>query len=171
MGAKKGKRPKIRRLAPDDDLNELFSSAQGTQSPDDAACVHAETFDTMLEETLSGIDHKEILRRKYPEPERPVPPKQRISPDAAPRAELDLHGCHVQEALVRVEAFIETSALQGLDAVSIIVGKGLHSQAGAVLPDAVEKKIVELKRRGRVATFAWGKKYKRASGSLVVYLG
>jgi len=57
-----------------------------------------------------------------------------------------------------------------LGAVRIIVGKGLHSQAGAVLPDAVEKKIVELKRAGRIATFSWEKKSKRASGSIIVFL-
>ena len=71
---------------------------------------------------------------------------------------------------MRVEAYIETAALQGLDAVRIIVGKGLHSQGSAVLPDEVERKIVELKRRGRVSTFAWEKKRKRASGALLVYL-
>ena len=123
----------------------------------------------MIDDTLSGVDLAEIIRQKYPEYVLESE-HQAGSPRGTPGAELDLHGCHVREALVRVEAFLETAALQGLDAVRIIVGKGLHSQGGAVLPDAVEGKIVDLKRRGRVATFAWEKKHKRASGAVIVFL-
>ena len=123
----------------------------------------------MLEDTLSGVDQAEIIRQKYPENVQGSE-KQRARPRGTPGAELDLHGCHVREALVRVEAFLETAALQGMNTVRIIVGKGLHSQGSAVLPDAVEEKIVDLKRRGRVAAFTWEKKHKRASGALLVYL-
>ena len=169
MAAKTGKRAKIRRLDASDDLYEIFGAGQGgvLEKPD---CGRDEPFGTMLEEALSGIDHREMLRRKYPGPDAAGPAMQSVAQQAAPRAELDLHGCHVHEALVRVEAFVETCALQGLDAARIIVGRGLHSQSGAVLPDAVEKKIVELKRRGRIAAFAWEKRHKRASGSVIVYL-
>lgn len=169
MRSKTGKRGQIRRLSAEDDLFELFGE-QHAEQPEQAATASEEPFSRLLEDALAGVDQQEILSRKYPEPDMPDSSTQRIAPCAAPRAELDLHGCHVQEALVRVDAFIETCALQGFAAVRIIVGRGLHSQAGAVLPDAVEKKIVELKRRGRVATFAWEKKYKRSSGSLIVYL-
>jgi DNA-nicking Smr family endonuclease len=169
MVSKTGKRTTIRRLSAEDDLFELFGE-QNAEQPGLTAPVSEEPFSRLLEDALAGADQREILSRKYPESDMPDSGKQRMSHAAAPRAELDLHGCHVQEALVRVDAFLETSALQRLDAVRIIVGRGLHSQAGPVLPDAVEAKIVELKRRGRVATFAWEKKHKRASGSLIVFL-
>ncbi|MBM4311875.1 MAG: Smr/MutS family protein [Deltaproteobacteria bacterium] len=169
MRSKTGKRGQIRRLSAADDLFELFGE-QNAEQPGQTAAAGEEPFSRLLEDALAGVDQQEILSRKYPEPDVPDSSKQRMSHAPAPRAELDLHGCHVQEALVRVEAFIETCALQGLGAVRIIVGKGLHSQAGAVLPDAVEKKIVELKRAGRIATFSWEKKSKRASGSIIVFL-
>jgi DNA-nicking Smr family endonuclease len=168
MRSKTGKRGQIRRLSADDNLLELFGE-QHAEQPGPTDTATEESFSSLLEESITSVDQQEILSCKYPESDIPDAQARRISPGVV-RAELDLHGCHVQEALVRVEAFIETCTLQGCDAVRIIVGKGLHSQAGAVLPDAVEKKIVELKRRGRVATFAWEKKYKRSSGSLFVYL-
>lgn len=167
MSNRTGKRDIIRTLDAHEDLYELFGERNG-EDPAPAA-EDEEPFSRMLEDALSGADQAEIIRQKYPENVQ-VPEQRRLSPRGTPGAELDLHGCHVREALVRVEAFLETAALQGLDAVRIIVGKGLHSQGSAVLPDAVEGKIVELKRRGRVATFAWEKKHKRASGAVIVFL-
>jgi len=165
-----GKRKKIRVLDNQQDLSGLFDGRGDGDSVPGSSCEEEESFSRMLEDTLSGVDQAAIIRQKYPEPDLPGSKKHTVGPPGKPRAELDLHGCHVHEALVRVEAFIETSALQGIDAVRIIVGKGLHSQGNAVLPDAVAEKIFELKRRGRVATFAWEKKKKRVSGSLLVYL-
>ncbi len=169
MSGRTGKRDIVRTLDAHEDFYELFGERNGEDAVPGASCEEEEPFSRMLEDTLSGVDQAEIIRQKYPENVL-VPEQQRISARGTPGAELDLHGCHVREALVRVEAFLETAALQGLDAVRIIVGKGLHSQGSAVLPDAVEGKIVELKRRGRVATFSWEKKHKRVSGSLMVYL-
>jgi len=169
VSSRTGKRDMIPTLDAHEDLYELFGGREGDGAGPGPAADEEKTFDRMLEDTLSGVDQAEIIRQKYPEHVQ-VPEKQRLSPRGTPGAELDLHGCHVREALVRVEAFLETAALQGLDAVRIIVGKGLHSQGSAVLPDAVEGKIVDLKRRGRVATFAWEKKHKRASGAVIVFL-
>jgi DNA-nicking Smr family endonuclease len=170
LNVKTGKNKTIRILDGREDLSELFDGRGDEDIVSEPSCEEEKSFSRMLEDTLSGVDQAAIIRQKYPEPDLSGSKKHKVGPPGKPRAELDLHGCHVHEALVRVEAFIETSALQGIDAVRIIVGKGLHSQGNAVLPDAVEEKIVELKRRGRVATFAWDKKRKHASGSLLVYL-
>jgi DNA-nicking Smr family endonuclease len=170
LSAKTGKRGTIRILDAREDLSKLFDGRGDGDIAPGPSCEEEESFSRMLEDTLSGVDQAAIIRQKHPEPDLSGSKKHKVGAPAKPRAELDLHGCHVHEALVRVEAFIETSALQGIDAVRIIVGKGLHSQGNAVLPDAVAEKIVELKRRGRVATFAWEKKRKRASGALLVYL-
>ena len=169
MSNRTGRRDRIRTLDAHEDFYELFGARNGEDPAPEPAGEDEEPFSRMLEDTLSGVDQAEIIRQKYPE-NLQVPEQQRLSARGTPGAELDLHGCHVREALVRVEAFLETAALQGLDAVRIIVGKGLHSQGSAVLPDAVEGKIVDMKRRGRVATFSWEKKHKRVSGSLMVYL-
>ena len=169
MSGRTGKRNIIRTLDAHEDFYELFVERNGEDTAPAPSCEDEESFSRMLEATLSGVDQTEIIRQKYPENVQ-VPGRQRLSARGTPGAEIDLHGCHVREALVRVEAFIETAALQGFEAVRIIVGKGLHSQGSAVLPDAVEGKIVDLKRRGRVAAFTWEKKHKRASGALLVYL-
>jgi DNA-nicking Smr family endonuclease len=164
------RRRKIRLLNARDDSHGMFDSQDGVGLSAEHADDDGTAFRPMLEDTLSGADQAEIIRQKYPEPYEPGSEKHRACFQGRAQAELDLHGCHVSEALVRVDSFIETSTLQGLDAVRIIVGKGLHSQGAAVLPDAVEEKIVALKRAGRVATFTWEKKRKRSSGSLLVYL-
>jgi len=153
-----------------DDLYELFGAGSRAESTDGTPAAEDVPFDRMLADALAGAGQAELIRGKYPEDDCPGAGRRRNIGAGGVQGELDLHGFHVHEALVRLESFIETAALQGSGALRIIVGRGVHSQAGAVLPDAVEKKIVELKRRGRIATFAWEKKSKRASGSLVVFL-
>jgi len=169
LSIKTYKQGKIPILDAQEDLFELFDGRGDDDTVSRCLSEEEKPFSRMLEDSLAGADTAEVIRQKFPE-HPPDSKKQRAGSPARPRLELDLHGCYVREALVRVEAFIETAALQGLSPVCIIVGKGLHSQGSAVLPDAVEGKIVELKRRGKVATFTWEKKHKRASGSLLVYL-
>ena len=151
-----GKRDIIRTLDAHEDFYELFGERNGEDSAPEPSCEEEEPFSRMLEDALSGVDQAAIIRQKYPEHVQ-VLEQQRISPRGTLGAELDLHGCHVREALVRVEAFLETAGLRARSGPHYC-GQGLHSQGSAVLPDAVEGKIVELKRRGRVATFAWEKK-------------
>jgi hypothetical protein len=52
----------------------------------------------------------------------------------------------------------------------IIVGKGLHSENGPVLPDVVEDTLSALQREGVVLAFRWEGRSKRRSGSVIVYL-
>lgn len=163
-------RGKIRQLDSGEDLQDMFNGQDADKDGPLHSSADKESFSSMLEESLSGAGQAEIIRQKYPETDAPALQKKRSRRQDRPRAELDLHGCHVHEALLRVEAFIETSVLQGLDTVRIIVGKGLHSPGSAVLPDAVAKKITDLKRQGRVAACVREHKHKRFSGSLLVYL-
>ena len=66
-----------------------------------------------LKDALSGADQAAVTRQKYPEHVQ-VPDQRRLSLSLGPPgAELDLHGCHVREALVRVEAFLETRFAAG----------------------------------------------------------
>jgi len=165
-----GKRNKIRVLDSREDLSRVFESEDEEKDTSAHSPREVESFGNMLEESLSGVGQSEIIRQKNPEADVPARQKTRVRLQCRPGAELDLHGCHVDEALLRVEAFIATSSRQALDVVRIIVGKGLHSQGRAVLPDAVEEKIIDLKAQGRVAACIKEQKHKRFSGSLLVYL-
>ncbi len=52
----------------------------------------------------------------------------------------------------------------------IIVGKGLHSDPGPVLPDTIEDLLLDLKARDIVLGFSWERKKKSRSGAVIVYL-
>ncbi|MCU0288493.1 MAG: Smr/MutS family protein [Acidobacteria bacterium] len=88
----------------------------------------------------------------------------------APEKELDLHGLSREKAALRTESFIRTARCLDIMTIRVIVGKGIHSEGKAILPDVVEAKIIELKRRSWVLYYKWEKKVKSKSGSLVVYL-
>lgn len=88
-----------------------------------------------------------------------------------PQESLDLHGCTLEEAEVKISAFMERAELGGLQTVRIITGKGLHSPGGkAVLPNATEQQLRLMKQEGRIVAFQWEKKVKSKSGALLVYL-
>ena len=53
------------------------------------------------------------------------------------QAELDLHQMTRLEAERAVKDFLEASQAAGLSLVRIVTGKGIHSQAGPVLKEAV----------------------------------
>ena len=95
--------------------------------------------------------------------------KKRV-PSIPPHREIDLHGLTGPEAMVKVNSFILTSLGQKKGCVRIITGKGLHSEGPAVLRDIVEEQLDELKKKGVVARWAWEKKKKEKSGSVLVYL-
>ena len=51
-----------------------------------------------------------------------------------------------------------------------VVGKGLHSDLGPVLPDVVEDVLKEMKKQGLVIFYEWDKKKKSKSGAVIAYL-
>lgn len=53
------------------------------------------------------------------------------------QAELDLHQMTRLEAEQAVKDFLEASQAAGHNLVRIVTGKGIHSQAGSVLKEAV----------------------------------
>jgi DNA-nicking Smr family endonuclease len=96
--------------------------------------------------------------------------KERLRRYPAPQAQLDLHGATALEARQRTEVFMRSARTDGLFTVRVIVGKGLHSEGGAVLPDVIEELLLALKRTGTVLTYRWEKDIKRKSGAVIVYL-
>ncbi|MCP5054510.1 MAG: Smr/MutS family protein [bacterium] len=95
---------------------------------------------------------------------------QQIKAYPPPEIVLDLHGYTAVEAESATEAFIRKSRAQGIRTVRLITGKGTHSQGKAVLPDVVERKLIQLKRQKWVLGFNWEKKDKRKSGAVIVFL-
>jgi DNA-nicking Smr family endonuclease len=172
---KKPPRPQIdkkgfRVLTDKHDLYRLFT--ENRQGKDKTG--KDEDFARMLEKYLDDKHHKSMMQQKLAEAEkaktRPIPVGERLKIYPAPQLELDLHGYTADRAGAKTEAFLGSARQNDIRTVRIIVGKGLHSEGKAVLPDVVEKKIIELKRKKWVLTFKWEKKDKRKSGALIVYL-
>lgn len=139
---------------------------------DPAAPAREEDFARLLEADLRGAGASAIRRRKRDHlPPPSVPLAKRLARYPAPQGELDLHGFTAARADQRTMDYIRAMRGQGFSTLRIIVGRGRHSEGGAVLPDVVEDRLVALRQAGEVLAFRWEKRVKRRSGSVVVYLG
>lgn len=145
-------------------ISKLFANKVPRAEDDD-------DFSTLLERSLKGKNGAALLRDKREKdlPE-PVPLKKQLKRYPPPEEELDLHGDTAVRAVVRSESFVRTAWRVGAFTVSIVVGKGLHSAFGAVLPDVVEDLLVRLKKEGVVLWFEWDRHFKSRSGAVIVYL-
>ena len=155
----------IRILTEQDDLLELFTGEKsGGKS--------RENFSEMLEQSLSDNHVQTFIDEKNDDisPKPPLTTIQTIKKYPAPQDELDLHGYTAAEAESKAESFIRNARQNGLQTLRIIVGKGLHSEGRAVLPDVIEDKVVLLKKSKLVLTFTWESHAKRKSGAMIVYL-
>jgi DNA-nicking Smr family endonuclease len=153
----------FRVLTDEHDLYQLFGEKKKSKQ---------EEFGRIFEESQQDKQQQLLLQEKkivFTET-TPLTVSQRIKTYPAPQAELDLHGNTAPEAEKRTESFIENARQKKIRTVRIIVGKGLHSERKAILPDVVEKKITRLKRKNWLLGFEWEKKDKRKSGALIVYL-
>jgi DNA-nicking Smr family endonuclease len=102
---------------------------------------------------------------------KPVMPlKKRLKRYPPVEADLDLHGFTAIGAQLRAQSFISGCKQQGFFTIRIIVGRGLHSDMGPVLPDVVEDVAKEMKQQGIVLSYHWEKKKKVRSGALILYL-
>ncbi len=134
--------------------------SQAVEKPD----PKEDNFEDLLDQSL-----KSPLRKKNESP-RPMPLKKRLKRYPGPEKELDLHGFTALGAKVRARSFIGSCKQQGYFTVRIIVGKGLHSDLGPVLPDAIEDLLTELKKENLVLSFQWDRKKKSRSGAVIVYI-
>lgn len=123
-----------------------------------------EDFETLLEESFRKSRIKPL--KKPP----PIPLEKRLKRYPPPEKSLDLHGYNAIGAEVRSRSFIHSCKQQGFFTIRIIVGKGRHSDQGAVLPDVVEDVAKEMKKQGLVLGFDWENKVKSKSGALIIYL-
>jgi DNA-nicking Smr family endonuclease len=165
MGKKRKYKPRL--LGSDDDLFKVFtrksvmprlSVPKNTDSP-------AQDFTALLESYLSRPPEK----KKSVSP-KPLPYHKRIKRYPPPEKELDLHGFTALGAQLKARSFLTTCKQQGYFTIRIIVGKGTHSDLGPVLPDTIEDLLAQLKAQDIVLGFAWERKKKSRSGSVIVYL-
>ena len=123
-----------------------------------------ENFAELLEESFKNGEVKPAKKIS------PMPVKKRLKRYPPVEVELDLHGYNAISAQVKARSFIHSCKQQGFFTLRIIVGKGLHSDIGPVLPDIVEDVVREMKKQDLVLWFEWDKKKKIKSGALIVYL-
>ncbi|MBU8850282.1 MAG: Smr/MutS family protein [Desulfobacterales bacterium] len=123
-----------------------------------------EIFSELLEESFKNREVKPAKKTS------PMPVKKRIKRYPPVEVELDLHGYNAVGAQVRARSFINNCKHQGFFTLRIIVGKGLHSDLGPVLPDVVEDVCKEMKKQNLVIWYEWDKKKKSKSGAVIVYL-
>lgn len=144
-------------------LSRMFTDA--------AAAKEGENFPELIENLLKGKGKDAMLREKSdrPPPE-PLPLKKRLKRYPPPQEELDLHGYTAKEAESRTESYLRSCWRNGLFTVQIIVGRGIHSPYGAVLPDVIEDLLIRLKRDGLLLWFEWDRRTKSQSGAAIAYL-
>ena len=63
-----------------------------------------------------------------------------------------------------------TAKKEGYFTLRIIVGKGLHSEDGPVLPHVIEDLLKELKKDNIVLSYQWEGGKKSKSGAAIVHL-
>ncbi len=83
--------------------------------------------------------------------------------------ELDLHGLLRDEAISRLEHFIERAFSRGMEAVLVITGKGINSPEGPVLRGAVEAWLRGMGKK-MVSEFSPAPRDKGGTGAFVVFL-
>ncbi len=154
----------IPRLDGQTDLQRLFDVAADETE-------NAEALGEALHRSLD-YDARGLMKQKTGGffPPRRLSLKEKLRRYPSPQAQLDLHGATAAQARQRAAHFMRSSLANGLFTVRIIVGKGLHSEAGAVLPDAIEDLLLVLKREALVLSYRWDKGIKRKSGAIIVYL-
>jgi len=153
----------LRVLTDKHDLHRLFGVETGPGKND---------FARLWEEYQQDSRHQKLLeeKRKIVSNTRLLTVKERLKTYPSPQVELDLHGDTALLAEQRTEAFILNARNRMFRTIRIIVGKGLHSQGKAVLPDVIEKKIIQLKKQKCILSYLWEKKDKLKSGAIIVYL-
>lgn len=157
------------KLASDNDFLSAFLSDEQDASADKTAEQELADpdpeadFSTLLEASLK----QNPLPRHAP---KPVPLKRRLKRYPPPEADLDLHGFTTIGARVKTRSFISNAHVQGFFTLRIIVGKGLHSESGPVLPHVVEDLLKEMKKENIVLAYEWEGRKKSKSGAVRVYL-
>jgi DNA-nicking Smr family endonuclease len=123
-----------------------------------------EDFKALLEESFKKKQSNPVKKSS------PVPLKKRLKRYPPVELQLDLHGFNAIGAQVKAKSFIISCKQQGYFTVRIVVGRGLHSELGPVLPDIIEDLLKQMKAQEQIIFYEWDKKKKSQSGAVIVYL-
>lgn len=145
----------------DSDPNPLSDDKIDEQEP--PAPEPEVEFSTLLEASLK---HNRPPRHAP----KPMPLKRRLKRYPPPEVNLDLHGFTAIGAQVKARSFISSAHVQGFFTLRIIVGKGLHSEDGPVLPHVVEDLLKEMKTENIVLSYKWEGGKRSKLGAVLVYL-
>ena len=181
---------KIRILDSNQDLNDLFSDKpddtsdkpiKQTENPISSPASNLEVepdheisdkeFAELLDISLKGKSMDKMMQEKKERgaPQK-VPLNKRLKRYPPPESRLDLHGFTSDGATIKADSYIRTAFRNGIFTLKIVVGKGTHSEFGAVLPGIVQDLLLKLKNESIVLHFVWEKKKKLRSGAIIVYL-
>lgn len=138
-------------------------SADKTAEQASAASESEMAFSTLLDASLKQ-------NRPPRHAPKPMPLKRRLKRYPPPEADLDLHGFTAIGAQIKARTFISSAHVQGFFTLRIIVGKGLHSEDGPVLPHVVEDLLKEMKDDNLVLSYKWEGGKRSKFGALLVYL-
>ncbi len=182
--AKKNKN-KIRVIDSNQDLSDLFADKPGLEPAMEELTKNSffshehdlepeisdKEFAELLDNSLKGKSMDKMLQGKKERggPQK-VPLSKRLKRYPPPESRLDLHGFTSDGATLKADSYIRTAFKNGFFTLKIIVGKGIHSEFGAVLPDTIQDLLVKLKDESIVLHFAFEKKKKSQSGAIIVYL-
>jgi len=125
-----------------------------------------------VEENFELLLEASLKQRKSPGKKKitPIPLKKRLRRYPPPEADLDLHGYTALGAELKAKSFILTCKHEGYFSLRIIVGKGLHSDIGPVLPDVIEDLLRILEKQNIVLAYKWDQQLKSKSGAVIIYL-
>lgn len=150
----------------------MLPDAELWNSEDTRTEIEKNEFMRMLNESLGGKTRDVLMNEKGVRAVRkkPLSLKEKVKRYPLPQSQLDLHGYTAIKAELRAETFLKNAYGNQLHTVIIIVGKGLHSDEGAVLPGVIETLLIRLRKDGIVLCYDWENEKKVRSGSVSVYL-
>jgi DNA-nicking Smr family endonuclease len=90
--------------------------------------------------------------------------------DPPPEREVDLHGLSARDAERRLAAELAEADLAGVRCLLVIHGRGIHSQAGAVLRDALPGWLARSPHAERLMAFATAPRSLGGPGATLVLL-
>lgn len=150
----------------------MLPDRESVSSEENGNEIEKNEFMRLLNDSLGGKTRDVLMNEKGVRAVRkkPLSLKEKMKRYPLPQSQLDLHGYTAIKAELRAETFLKNAYGNQIHTVIIIVGKGLHSDEGAVLPGVIEGLIIRLRKDGIVLFYEWENEKKVRSGSVSVYL-
>ena len=154
-----------------DDYETWMNKNIDSKTLSDDEIAEQEAADPETEVAFSTLLEASLKQNRPPRhAPKPMPLKRRLKRYPPPEADLDLHGFTAIGAQIKARTFISSAHVQGFFTLRIIVGKGLHSEDGPVLPHVVEDLLKEMKKENIVLSYEWEGGKRSKFGAVLVYL-